>query len=126
MADLKPCPFCGGEAHVDRRDRVISIGCDACGYSRRFDGVLTTTPHGDSVSGVGSALTEYYNLDAYEEAAEAWNARWERTCHMQYVSLYDEECVDGIECDECGWTEIHDADEPVPARCPGCGSKVVA
>lgn len=49
----------------------------------------------------------------------------ELTCHMNHVLLYDEEGVEGIECDECGWEDIHGWDEPMPERCPGCNRKVV-
>lgn len=50
----------------------------------------------------------------------------ELTCHMNHVLLYDEDVVDGIECDECGWIDVHDLDEPMPERCPGCKAKVVS
>lgn len=49
----------------------------------------------------------------------------ERTCRMNHVLLYDEEGVEGIECDECGWEDVHGWDEPMPERCPGCSRKVV-
>lgn len=47
-----------------------------------------------------------------------------RTCHMVPVSLYDEEGVDGIECDECGWSDVHEWYDPMPEFCPNCGAKV--
>lgn len=73
---------------------------------------------------------EIAQLRAFEAVLERhmaakWNTRWERMCHMNYVSLYDEEGVDGIECDECGWSELYDPGYPHPAHCPGCGAKVV-
>lgn len=105
--EIKPCPFCGSTNLRVMGGIGKYVKCRDCEAS---SGHL---PGGSCSADEGAAV-------------EAWNARWERTCHMQYVSLYDEECVDGIECDECGWTEIHDTDDPVPARCPGCGSKVVA
>ena len=49
----------------------------------------------------------------------------DRTCGMARVNLYDEEGVDGVECDECLYTEVHSWDDPLPDRCPGCGAKVV-
>lgn len=45
---------------------------------------------------------------------------------MNHVLLYDEEGVEGIECDECGWIDVHGWDEQMPERCPGCKAKVVA
>lgn len=50
----------------------------------------------------------------------------ERTCHMVPVSLYDEEGVDGIECDECGWSDVHEWYDTMPKFCPNCGAKVAA
>lgn len=44
---------------------------------------------------------------------------------MSHVLLYDEEGIEGIECDECGWSDIHPWDESTPERCPGCDAKVV-
>ena len=82
--------------------------------------------------------------DSREKAVAAWNTRaavtderfamavhdgkaWQRvrTCRMVPVSLYDEEGVDGIECDECGWSDIHEWYDPMPEFCPNCGAKVV-
>lgn len=96
--ELKPCPFCGGEAGWVSG----SIHCSSCGVSMRGT--------------FGPAA----------ETNKRWNARVERTCRMNHVLLYDEEGVEGIECDECGWEDIHSWDEPMPERCPGCKAKVVA
>lgn len=82
--------------------------------------------------------------DSREKATAAWNARaavtdeqfsiavhdgevWQRvrTCHMVPVSLYDEEGVDGIECDECGWSDVHEWYDPMSEFFPNCGAKVV-
>lgn len=49
-----------------------------------------------------------------------------RTCRMVPVSLYDEEGVDGIECDECGWSDVHEWYDAMPKFCPNCGARVVA
>lgn len=63
MADLKPCPFCGGEANmVDEGSECAPDRFWAC------------CPNPSCfVEGTGVYSTE-------EKAAEAWNARWERTC----------------------------------------------
>ncbi|WP_302384433.1 Lar family restriction alleviation protein [uncultured Adlercreutzia sp.] len=47
------------------------------------------------------------------------------TCRMIKVSLYDEEGIEGIECDVCEWSDMHDWCDPMPDRCPGCKRKVV-
>lgn len=124
--ELKVCPFCGGDARI--HSKVLAEGFDS-GYWAVCDecGKGDTLPH-----------------ESEEEAAVAWNARaavadeqfsfavhdgrlWKkvRTCHMVPVSLYDDEGVDGIECDECGWSDVHEWYDPMPEFCPSCGAKVV-
>lgn len=123
--ELKVCPFCGGDARI--HSKVLAEGFDS-GYWAVCDecGKGDTLPH-----------------ESEEEAAAAWNARaavtdeqfalavhdgraWQRVreCHMVPVSLYDEEGVDGIECDECGWSDVHEWYDPMPGFCPNCGAKV--
>ena len=123
--ELKVCPFCGGDARI--HSKVLAEGFDS-GYWAVCDecGKGDTLPH-----------------ESEEEAAAAWNARAAvtdeqfamavhdgralqrvRECHMVSVSLYDEEGVDGIECDECGWSDVHEWYDPMPEFCPECGAKV--
>lgn len=117
MSELEECPFCGGEAVIVRqrkkgrtRDVVNAFArCKSCGARSKNVSTLHVAER---------------NLETY--AVRAWNARWERTCHMNYTSLYDEEGADGIECGECGWSELYDPGYPHPAHCPGCGAKVVS
>lgn len=52
MAELKPCPFCGGEAHIQKSGNWIR--CAECG-----------------------AETDYYDIE--EEAIAAWNRRAHET-----------------------------------------------
>lgn len=106
--ELKPCPLCGGEVRIYRRTdgQVDGIVCDEC---------LLTLEAVD-------VCPEWHTLD---ELVLRWNARAERTCRMTHVLLFEEYAVDGIECDECGWIDVHDLDKPMPERCPGCGAKVV-
>lgn len=73
--DLKPCPFCGGEAYIESCDRIINIGCRKCRYHLYFDGLVTTVPHGMPISEPDSAVPEYYNPRAHEDAADVWNHR---------------------------------------------------
>lgn len=147
--ELKPCPFCGGEAMLFDAVGEMWASCKTCLASSRM--------HSDPI-----------------KAAAAWNARAERTCHavlksepcylpddppefdefhecsecgevfpygpegycprcgakvaavgiMRLVTLYDEEGAEGIECSECGWSEIHGWDDPMPDHCPMCKRKV--
>lgn len=105
--ELKPCPFQGdGEEHdvrfVELKPGYGQIGCSDCRFWFPSEEVV-----------------------AKDEAVRRWNTRFERTCRMSHVLLYDEEGIEGIECDECGWSDIHPWDESTPERCPGCDAKVV-
>ena len=65
-SDLKPCPFCGGEASIvgKRYEAKFCVGCDD-------DSCL-------GFSGLG------WLYDSKQEAAEAWNRRSERTCRIAW------------------------------------------
>lgn len=103
--ELRPCPW---EKPGERHDlEMVDVGalmwvrCATC---------MAAGPCGNS----------------RDDAASAWNARAERTCRMVLVTLYDEEGVEGIECDECGWSDVREWYDPMPSFCPNCGAKVVA
>lgn len=73
MNELKPCPFCGGEAELTGFDAPeFWVWCPNCKAST------------DAHTGKQSAI-------------EAWNIRAERTCHDA-----DEE-YPYFECSECGF-----------------------
>lgn len=74
MEELKPCPFCGGEAHIQTFHFRYRVGCGTNGC-------------------IAGRLNRAF--DTPEEAAAAWNRRAERTC---YPVLEDETMV----CSECG------------------------
>ena len=105
MDELKPCPFCGSEAHlyVVEYSCVAAVGCVNCHIS-----------------------TLYYPLfeEGKKRAVAAWNTRAERTCHMEYNEdwsgdeLYPTEAY---QCSECGRI----TQEGLPNYCPSCGAKVV-
>ncbi|MDR3845708.1 MAG: Lar family restriction alleviation protein [Eggerthellaceae bacterium] len=113
MTELKPCPFCGGEAKIRMYrtfiDEYHGIGtkyyveCSECLVNRHL-----------------GKLTE-------NEAIEAWNTRAERTCTNVYAGRE-------FECSECGmqWHLLDREDEMEewahvrkPSYCPSCGAKVV-
>lgn len=100
--ELKPCPFCGGEALFE------TYGGTACA-------VVCQTCH------CGTATARLYDG---MEAVKAWNRRAERTCRMEYNErwshdeYYPTECYN---CSECG----HMTYDGVPTFCPNCGAKVV-
>ena len=79
MAELKPCPFCGGEAKVAfahpefmlkrLKFRYVFAGCTKCNV---------TTPLFNAKNKTGSPLFNDYNTEqAKKKATEAWNRRAE-------------------------------------------------
>ena len=48
----------------------------------------------------------------------------EKTCCLVRTTFYDEDGVEGYECDECGFSEVHDFSEPLPDKCPRCNLPV--
>lgn len=78
MAELKPCPFCGSAPDVFSCDRLISISCKSCGYSRGFHGLVQSEINtGVPIVYTGGKIstTEWYDKNAHEKAIEAWNRR---------------------------------------------------
>jgi Lar family restriction alleviation protein len=62
MAELKPCPFCGGEAHLDREE----IFCDICGAKMPIELYV-----------YGSVACDRFPTyqEARAEMIESWNRR---------------------------------------------------
>ena len=111
MSELKPCPFCGGDAelHSDYSSEsgdwyVIDCLNNGCMRSERsaWDGQQVST---------GWRKTE-------SEATEAWNTRYERTCQM--TRLMSVGRTDFM-CDQCHHCTCYTK----PNFCPTCGAKVV-
>ncbi len=75
---LLPCPFCGGAVYIDSCDRIIDIGCEPCGYHRAFHGFVQSEFETAVVASYKKGTKEpleWYDKDAYEKAADAWNSR---------------------------------------------------
>ena len=98
---LKPCPFCGEEAvvcgHPD--ELMVYVKCSKCG----------------AMSGCAEATEE--------KAAENWNRRAERTCHMSVAANGQ------YRCSACGHmqddTYRGDKGWYPPEYCAHCGARVV-
>lgn len=100
MSELKPCPFCGGDAKV--------VGC---GNGMRAFECLRC--------GASTACT--FKTDG---SMRLWNARAERTCEVEgsYTDNWEYQTW-GFEL-SCGHDVSMLVNEP-PNYCPNCGAKVV-
>lgn len=127
--ELKPCPFCGGEAKAFycEESGTFDVQCQQCG----------------AIPFIGSRTSERKTM---ADVIAAWNARaavtdeqfamvvhdgdaWQkvRTCHM---SMCDEDDDDlpayyrSYKCDACGKTHARYKGDDYD-YCPNCGAKVV-
>lgn len=107
MDELRPCPFCGGEAHVVGKphEAVFCVGC------------------GDDTCLGFSGLGWLYGTE--EEAAAAWNRRAERTCRIDMPVIDWETGETDYRCSFCGFSADPQDWAETYACCPRCGSRVV-
>lgn len=104
--ELKPCPFCGGEARlVHCMNAPCRVVCEECGCG-----------------------TRWFACDGREHAIDEWNRRAERTCHpVDYHIDIDEGCIAST-CSECGELLVNFDFEQNPPKpvgyCPNCGAEV--
>lgn len=87
MADLKPCPFCGGEAVTENRHNRWTdwwkVKCMDCNAS----------------------LNERYEYEF--EAVAAWNTRKPMeavVAELEEMKCYESGCL-GVSCDKCKYNE---------------------
>lgn len=151
--ELKPCPFQGdGEEHhvrfVEWKPGYGQIECADCHFCIPGEAFVTRDEAVRRWNARAERTCEWHPVLNDENFATGCDTvvLWEpptpphcpycggrvkivdpleRTCRMSHALLYDEEGIEGIECDECGWSDIHPWDEPMPERCQGCGAKVV-
>ena len=108
--NLKPCPFCGGEAKTRLDDRWW-VHCGNCTCEIGFEGMDENGYYG--------------RFDTEADAIVAWNTRAERTCHVNELDALTQtlSMVNGCswgECSECGCLTPTDS-----VFCIECGAKVV-
>lgn len=102
MSELKPCPFCGGEAELNIQEiephwMSASIICTKC-----------------YIQMVRAADTEEEAIDGIKRD---WNTRYKSTCKCEAVTNpYGEITEYMCECGRCMGV--------VPKYCPSCGSLV--
>lgn len=106
MQELKPCPFCGGDADEYEGDYGNGIYCMMCGAM------------------VGEPIHLEYRTTkrvSIDEAIDAWNTRAERTCRREKHGTK----MDGspkLRCSLCGYG----IGDKRWSYCPNCGAKVVS
>lgn len=120
MTDLKPCPFCGGEAEVYEmqygENGKYSVFGVFCKDDSRADLIgLSRYQHGHFID----------NFPTEAEAVAAWNARAERMCEIEHVkggAMYDV-----WRCSACGYEYAESVSETsiVQNYCPNCGARVI-
>ena len=102
MEELKPCPFCGGEATLLIDGKY--------GYY---------TFHHDGRAKCPAAYAHNADYATEAEAIEAWNTRAERT--TRNADKYAD--AGFFICGNCGFGD--GGIEMTPNYCPNCGAKVV-
>lgn len=113
VPQLKPCPFCGGEARLYPSEAGFFVGCFN-------DGCAVNPSSGEFVAdGV-------WDEEQKEAAIDAWNTRAERTCRITATA------TDGLMTDDpkkrfwlsCGHdVGVYGLDRQ-PNYCPYCGARV--
>lgn len=108
--ELKPCPFCGGEAVIvevkDNPPETIAIQCKS-----------------------GCCISVHHKWMEENVLIEAWNTRAERTCTFSVYQSGDEHFPT---CSACGYEAAREECEDYVGVmyyekrfCPNCGARLV-
>ena len=107
MSELKPCPFCGGEARIYMNDSDLDNILYYC---------MCTNDRGCNVLPI---TLDHYNE---AEAAAAWNTRYVETCQWEYPQGVNG-WVGYAVCSSCG-ERFDECVTDTAHYCPCCGRKV--
>lgn len=116
--ELKPCPFCGGEARAFRCEEsgTFDVQCQRCG----------------AIPFIGSRTSEKKTM---ADVIAAWNARTAVTDEQFAMAVHDGRAWQVVR--ECEWRSEYDGENfvaecgatifwepPTPPHCPYCGGRV--
>lgn len=106
MDELKPCPFCGGAAHIEVDD------------IQEPEMFWHYSPRCDDWGCLGHMF--WFGYDTEEDAVEAWNTRWERRCDLIRIPYREFTIGYEYKCSVCGYSMTdHDS------YCSECGARRV-
>lgn len=117
MRDMKPCPFCGGEASIHESNRYPSLGGRITGYT-----VVCTNTHC-----INYMIDDWYKRSK-KKAIKRWNTRAERTCVPILVPRKNKRVDEICSCGHLLRKVRHSKKTKTkrPKYCSECGAKIIA
>ena len=127
--ELLPCPFCGGEATVERIGKSgyyyvacnTAYCCDFGKFDTEAEAILAWNTRADYHGYEQAAIEAWENIKAWNTRAELGSG----TCRLHYGE--DDDGYDGWYCDKCGgWFQAvrRDGHLVKPKHCQECGKAV--
>ena len=134
MAELLPCPFCGGEAHTAAKNMPnwtwnwCSVICDGCGAKVTRAG-NEGTYQGAEKAAIAAWNTRAEHVTVYPDGEHGIKVNGiiyvpERTCKLDRNDVCNV-CDASIERVTHSVYEMGDSFACHPNYCPNCGAKVV-
>lgn len=120
MSELKPCPFCGGEAAlVPTRETTVREWFVTCDNLECNVLVCCTKRYYTEAEAIEAWNTR---ADDYRQAADYWKRAYEETIMERTCSIEEPDELPYPVCSECGAIQ---PDDYMVYYCWSCGAKVV-